>query len=179
MAGYVERLCRVCGSMLSSSSRYEVCSFTSQLEQVFKVDFTGEGPTSFCIKCYDSLSNYELRGSKPLTTPLNWGEIKGEELLATKARGGRPRKKKNLGRKKLTANTSPEALTDILKLSPSKPIPKIVEQCLSHVIHIKMLQSSMPNNSVQLATKGPQVIFLKQGSKNCKFVEFTSHIYTQ
>jgi hypothetical protein len=146
--------------MLSSNS-YKVCKFSSKLEEVFEISFIGEGPTSFCLKCYDSLSNYKVKGIKPMTTPLNWGKIKGEELLATKAKGGRPRKKKSLGRPKLTAVTSPTTLTDILKLSPSKPIPKIIEQCLSHVIHIKMLQSSMPNNSVQLATKGPQVIFIK------------------
>ena len=44
----------------------------------------------------------------------------------------------------------------ILKLDPSKPVPSSVVKALSYVLTIKMNQSDLPNNTVRLATSGPQ-----------------------
>lgn len=41
-----------------------------------------------------------------------------------------------------------------MNLDPSKPLPKNVEDALSHVISIKMKHSSLPNRSVQISTGG-------------------------
>ena len=46
---------------------------------------------------------------------------------------------------------------DIMTLSPSKPVPKKVAECVGHVLKIQMHQSDMPNNSVQIPSGGPQV----------------------
>lgn len=53
----------------------------------------------------------------------------------------------------------PELMTpnDILKLSPSKPVPTIIEKCMTHLVGIKIKQSTLPNQTIQFAIKGPQV----------------------
>lgn len=48
-------------------------------------------------------------------------------------------------------------LSDILKLNPSKPVPTIIEKCMTYLVGIKIKQSTLPNQTIQFATKGPQV----------------------
>ena len=53
-------------------------------------------------------------------------------------------------------------LTEIMmNLGPSKPVYPELEKCVSVVLSIKMKQSILPNNTVQLPTKGPQIKFYK------------------
>ena len=48
--------------------------------------------------------------------------------------------------------------TEIMNLSPSKPVPKFIEQCVSHVIGLKIKQTtSLPCGTVQIQTKGSTV----------------------
>ena len=57
-------------------------------------------------------------------------------LIGNHSKPGRPRKVKNKGGRpsnKLAVFTT----DDILNLTPSKSLPKIVEQCISHVVSIK------------------------------------------
>lgn len=46
---------------------------------------------------------------------------------------------------------------DILNLSPSKPVPRDVEECVTHIVGIKMKQSSLPNKTIQLPTGSSRV----------------------
>ena len=98
-----------------------------------------------------------------------WGSHEAEcdtcTHLKLKSRGGRPKKRKgrNGGRRcRATVDKPASQMTasDILSLSPCKPIPSIVDQCISHVMNIKINKSELPNHTVQLPTKGPQV-FIK------------------
>lgn len=70
-----------------------------------------------------------------------------------KSKGGRTKKKKLGGRPKKVVTVD-----DVMELDPSKPLPKHVEHAFSHIMAIKMKQSSLPNNSVQVATAGSQTL---------------------
>ena len=78
-------------------------------------------------------------------------------LALQKSKGGRPIKQKKGGRPKKSVEPKKMTLEDIMNLSPSKPVPRIIEQCVTHVVNIKMKQSILPNQTIQLPTKGPQV----------------------
>ena len=49
---------------------------------------------------------------------------------------------------------------DVMKLDVCKPLPDNVEKMISHVMAIKMQQSSLPNKSIELKTRGPQPVTL-------------------
>ena len=78
-------------------------------------------------------------------------------LALRKSKGGRPIKQKKGGRPKKSVEPKKMTLEDIMNLSPSKPVPRIIEQCFTHVVNIKIKQSMLPNQTIQLPTKGPQV----------------------
>ena len=82
-----------------------------------------------------------------------------------KKKSGRPKKNKNRGGiPKQQVEESPKimTLTEIMmNLIPSKPVHPELEKCVSAVLRIKMKQSILPNNTVQLPTKGPQVKLYK------------------
>ncbi|XP_057296016.1 uncharacterized protein LOC130624966 [Hydractinia symbiolongicarpus] len=44
----------------------------------------------------------------------------------------------------------------MMQLSPSKPVPKKVEECIAHMVGIKMQQSNLPNKTVQLPSGSSQ-----------------------
>ena len=72
-----------------------------------------------------------------------------------KAKGGRRIKNKAGGRPK-----SVITVKDMLSLDASKPIPQDVEKAISHVMAIKMSQSTLANHSIKLQTSGPQPLTL-------------------
>ena len=78
-------------------------------------------------------------------------------LALQKSKGGRQVKSKKEGRPKKPIEAKQMTPEEILKLSPSKPIPGIIEEFIAHVVNIKMKQSTLPNQTIQLPTKGPQV----------------------
>ena len=47
-----------------------------------------------------------------------------------------------------------------MKLDPRKPIPPKIEVAVANVINMKMKNSSLPNNSIQLNTGGSQRLTL-------------------
>ena len=48
----------------------------------------------------------------------------------------------------------------MMKLDPRKPIPPKIEEAVANVINMKMKNSSLPNNSIQLNTGGSQPLTL-------------------
>ena len=65
--------------------------------------------------------------------------------------------KEKMGDEELATNLTVE---DVMKLDACKPLPDNVEKMISHVMAIKMQQSSLPNKSVELKTRGPQPVTL-------------------
>ena len=45
---------------------------------------------------------------------------------------------------------------NIMKLDGDKPIPPAVEKAISRVLNIKVGKSTLPNNTIQLSSGGPQ-----------------------
>ena len=107
------------------------------------------------------MTNAEKRSTAPAgKSPIVWKSHSENceicSLIDNHSKPGRPKKVKNKGGR--SSNKSAVFTTDdILNLSPSKPLPKIVEQCISHVVSIKIKHSTMPNKTIQLPTKGRQV----------------------
>ena len=46
---------------------------------------------------------------------------------------------------------------DILNMRPSKPVPIDVDECINHIVGIKMKQSLLPNHTIQLPTGSSRV----------------------
>lgn len=59
---------------------------------------------------------------------------------------------------------------EMMQLSPSKPVPKKVEECIAHVVGIKMQQSNLPNKTVQLPSGSSQVRLLMYGVDSVKVI---------
>ena len=165
---YLQRLCRICGEILSGRVTYLVSDHLEELTELYKVHFAGDTsgkePSSFCNTCYSRVKN----SSK--FTPKVWFPHEGPDCTTCchynmKKKGGRPKKIKNRGgRPKQQVEVSPKTMTlteIMMNLSPSKPVHPELEKCVSAVLSIKMKQSILPNNTVQLPTKGPQVKFYK------------------
>ena len=180
----LQRLCRVCGSILTGR-KHDVKEYLIRLAATFQIDFGSDSifihPTHFCHQCYAAMPNSEKRGTPDINTVRIWGphEVECDTCthLKHKSQGGRPKKRKgrNGGRPPAATVDKPASqmtASDILSLSPSKPIPSIVDQCISHVMNIKIKQSDLPNHTVQLPTKGPQV-FIKNLYYVCKCVYTT------
>ena len=70
--------------------------------------------------------------------------------LAVKKSGGRPKKKRSTGRPKITLTVD-----DMMKLDSVKQIPPSLEKASCHIINLKVNNSTLPNNSIQISTGGP------------------------
>ena len=164
----MHKLCRICGCTLTGKIIHNVKDHTGRLNIAFKYKFEEDTvnihPELFCHKCYSSLLHFEKRGAKINVTLSSW-ELHSEKECSTcsrvtsQSKGGRPPKKPKTGRPKQIVNEQQGTINTsaILNLTPSKTIPPEVERIVSHVVNIKMKQSSLPNNTIQLPTKGPQV----------------------
>jgi len=163
------KLCRICGNLLQGRVSYLVKSHAIGIKNLFNTNVEEEYqhpevfPPSFCHVCYCKIKNFEKGGKVdksisnwvPHTLPCNtcnWKTLKVRKL-------GRPPKKKTAaGRPKNTTNMT---ISDIMQLSPSKKLPSEIDRCISHVVGIKMKQSELANNTIQLGTDGPQVIYFQ------------------
>ena len=62
---YLERLCRICGMILTGRVVYNVEKFIARLENVyaskFNFDLQNIHPHNFCRSCYVTLTNVETR----------------------------------------------------------------------------------------------------------------------
>ena len=141
----VDKLCRICGNILSGRVVHNVNEHLEQLKHVYKEDFSLDSahihPKSFCHSCYSTALNCNMRGSVTEKTPVNWTNTSAEEMLKTKTKGGRPpksKRKRGGGRPKKPVTPPKMTLQNIMSLSPSKPIPKEIEECMTHVLNIKM-----------------------------------------
>ena len=155
----------VCGSILKDRVIFEVNKCTERLNAAFETSFSEDlaltHPPDFCNSCYVTLTNIEEKRIKTSMTPILWDKQTSEEctscsIYARKAKGGRPKKRKSPGRPKNVIIKEVYTTQDILNHSPSKPLPKVMEECAYHIINIKMKNSDMPNQTIQFPTKGPQ-----------------------
>ena len=165
----LQRLCRVCGSILTGR-KHLIKDQIEQLKTVFRTDFTDDTlavqPENVCHQCFAAMSNSKKRGTPDSRLPRTW--LPHQENCDTcchikiKSVGGRlPKRKASGGCRPTTKEMTPEITTnDILNLSPPKPVPHIIEECLSHVMSIKIKQSKLPNNTVKLTTQGSQVTIM-------------------
>ena len=167
----IKRMCRICGCTLTATSNYGVKLNLERLNMAFNVNFSEDvsfiHPVMYCRKCHYRLSNYESRGSSMTLEPITWiahtdANCETCSKFSAQSRGGRPPKKTKPGRPKCPPKVgeNDKNIIDankILQLTPSKEIPPEVEKLVSHVVSIKMKQSTLPNNTIQLPTKGPQV----------------------
>ena len=152
----LQRLCRICGNFTIGYKR-EVSRCLPLLQLAFKTEcFDNEQdcihPKYVCTKCYTMLLNVQKKSivlSQHLTKwiPHCTKDCSVCSTIKQKSIGGRPKKKKPSGR-------PPKVLlfSDIMNLDESRPVPPEVEKALTHVMNIKMKQSPLPNNSVQLKT---------------------------
>ena len=129
----------------------------------FRLDVDGVHPQKYCLKCYAIMNSCISRNGKTSVAPILWIPHSINcttcELRAVKSKGGRPKKKvKGIGGGRPRKGEEKKVITvdDILKFDPSKPVPSSVVKALSYVLTIKMKQSDLPNNTVKLATSGPQ-----------------------
>ena len=156
----IQKFCRVCGNTMKGRVTYIAEKYTEALKNRFTFDIENNDiyPRSFCNTCYTTVLNKRKNNFESKNPAFIWSAHNPVICthMLTKSKGGRPKKRQNKGGRPPTIS---KVITteDILKLSPSKPVPKEIEKCISHVISVKMKQSSLPNNTVQLATKGPPV----------------------
>ena len=75
------------------------------------------------------------------------------KLASANLRGGRPKKGTSHAGRPKTVKT----FEDVMELDPSKPIPPSMNKAICHVISIKMKQSTLLTNSVQLSSGGPAI----------------------
>ena len=166
----MKKLCRICGCTLTGKLIYSVAESMVSLKNAFNVKFEEDTPNihpkMYCRNCSYSLSHFETRGSATKINIVEWskhsdGDCNTCRRLEQQAKGGRPAKKSRHGRPKLVGNTQTDPnlidSSEILKLTPSKTIPPEVEKMVSHVVKLKMMQSTLPNNTIQLPSGGPQV----------------------
>ena len=159
----LDNLCRICCAVLAGYS-FDVKSFIDEISNAFRTDFKkdidGVHPGRFCPKCHAAVKHFTSRGSCSTMTPFSW-EPHNEQsskaciLRCVKAKGGRPKKRKRIGRP--TTITSVE---DVMSLDDKKPIPPHVEKMMSHLLAIKVKQSTLPNNTIQVESGGPQPLTL-------------------
>ena len=108
------------------------------------------------------------RGSKPNIGVLLWDVRSGKGCqncvrAVEKGRGGPPSKLKTPGRAKMgevPKSPSEYTVSDLLKLDASKPIPPDIEKCVSHIMNIKMKQSTLPNRTIVIVSAGPHPLTL-------------------
>ena len=74
------------------------------------------------------------------------------KLASANLRGGRPKKGTSHAGRPKTVKT----FEDVMELDPSKPLPPM-NKAICHVISIKMKQSTLLTNSVQLSSGGPAI----------------------
>ena len=83
---------------------------------------------------------------------------KVQELSRNREEQGGRKKKLLLGRPTKSSYCTPNTITssDIIQLSPSKPIPPEVEKAMAHVMRIKIKQSTLINCAVQFRSGAGQ-----------------------
>ena len=138
---------------------FEVAQFTHFLDLNFGTQTVKDEidlhPVKFCQKCFYHVDNHKKVISIPTLSPFKWLPHSSPCSVCSTAsrfsKGGRPKKTQRLGRPKQV-----RTVDDIMNLDPRKPIPYSVEKCLSHVMTIKMNQSDLLNNSIQIKSNGPR-----------------------
>ena len=156
------RMCRVCGELLKDRFIYKVIEYKEDLENLFGGGLFEEGtifPKNFCNKCYSIIKNWK-NGVQVNTATYKW-KAHSEKCdvcshFQLKSKGGRSKKVKRMGRPRSLSNTT---LEDVMSLDPNQIIPANIEKCMTHLVSIKMKQSTLPNSTIQLKTKRPQVKF--------------------
>ena len=123
---YLQRLCRICGEILSGRVTYLVSDHLEELTELYKVHFAGDTsgkePSSFCNTCYSRVKN----SSK--FTPKVWFPHEGPDCTTCchynmKKKGGRPKKIKNRGgRPKQQVEVSPKTMTTVRDYDGSQSI---------------------------------------------------------
>ena len=150
-------------AVLLNGYKYEVSKHLDVLQKIFVVDFTKDvadvHPPYICLKCYACIGHFTLKDVLPTKTVSTWykhtRECSSCLLRIKKSKGGRPAKRKSPGRSKTTFT-----IGDMMKLDPRKLIPPKIEEAVANVINMKMKNSSLPNNSIQLNTGGSQPLTL-------------------
>ena len=134
----LSKLCRICGSILSGRVIYLVKEHYLWLKIVYKENFEEDKidmhPQNFCHSCYATMTNCKDRGTTTSKLSVFWKEGMAISLAVQKSKGGRPVKSKKGGRPKKPIEAKQMTPEEILKLSPSKPIPGIIEECIAHVV---------------------------------------------
>ena len=165
------KLCRICG-VISKGYSYDVKSDSSPINMAFNLNVEINQPfvdlERVCNTWYSTVHNYIKRGSKPNIDGLLWNVHSGKGCQTCvravgKGRGGRPSKKKAPGRAKMgevPKSSSEYTVSDLLKLDASKPIPPDIEKCVSHIMNIKMKQSTLPNRTIGIVSAGPHPLTL-------------------
>lgn len=92
------KLCRICGNILNGRVSYLVKENLSGLQSAFQEDFEQDvnkiHPPKFCNKCYCTMQNCNLRGTKTSKCPVKWKEGSASNFSKIKSKGGRPIKSK-------------------------------------------------------------------------------------
>ena len=117
-------------------------------------------PGRFCPKCHAAVKHFTSSGSLSSITPFSW-QPHNEQLCqacviySVKAKGGRPKKRKQNGRPKTITSVQ-----DVMSLDDKNLIPPHVEKTMSHLLAIKVKQSTLAHNTIQVHSGGPQPLTL-------------------
>ena len=155
----LSKLCRVCGLKLKAQPKKVILCKTLFLE-VFNIDVSEEDtkvfPSSICHNCEIKMGHKKNGGKSNLQVwkwvPHSNTSCKTCEHFSKMQKGGRKSKKSSWrpGRPKANENFT---LTDVMNLSPTKPLPEAVRKIVGHVVGIECRQSanspiiSLPSNT--------------------------------
>ena len=154
----LQRLCRVCSNLIKNrikkknehSSLFLTCF---GIEEVEKEDCNCF-PKNFCHNCYLKMKGTE-KGKSTSLQLSTWACHKNQacqtcNMLDTAKKGGRKSKPWHPGRPKSAHNMT---LSELMNLSPSKPIPKQVKEAVGHVVNIEAKRSTSKNRMITLPMK--------------------------
>ena len=131
---------------------YDVKEFADEISNTFRSDFKnnieGLHPGRFCPKCHAAVKHFTSRGSLFPITPIFPGSLIMNNsvklaLYVLSKQNDWPKKHKPNGR-------------HVMSLDGKNLIPPCVKKMLSHLIAIKVKQSTLANNTIQVQSVGPQ-----------------------
>ena len=155
-------VCRVCHGTLSSGNKYcyPVIGWESRLLSTFGISFINESreihPANFCSKCHAAIGHSEKRGDGGTSIVFaEWLPHTDNCLLCLNhSKGGRPKKRKKAGRPKTISTVA-----GMKKWDGTSKLSSEVEDAVNHYINVKLKQSSLPCNSLEVRS-GSQKILL-------------------
>ena len=106
------------------------------------------------------MKHFTSRGSLSSITPFSW-QPRDEQfcqacvIYSVKTKAGQPIKRKQNGRRKTITSVQ-----DVMSLDGKNLIPPHVEKMMSHLLAIKVKQSTLANNTIQVQSGGPQPLTL-------------------